>query len=96
MNEPKIYDSRPSTEAMIKRCKKDRIDFSEMKEIVAPVRHYAIRAYGLPTKAAEFDGINTVEVDAFIVYSLDRSGRIGNGWGIPHKASSMIFVGEHQ
>lgn len=93
MTTTNIYDSRPAPDALAARCKRDKIDPDALVEVVAPIRHYAIRCFGLPTTAVEFDGKETMNVPAFILYSVRRDGKVSNGWGLRHTAKTMLEIG---
>lgn len=99
-----IYHSVPSAEAMAARCKRDKIDPSELVEVVAPRGHYAIRCLGLPVSMQSWEPGSLApvkrDVPGFLLYSLRRDGKICNGWGFARRASDMLeiagVVKEHQ
>lgn len=87
-----IYDSRPNSDALAARCRRDKINPADLVEVVAPVGHYLIRCYGLPCVGYGYDVGTTYEFPAFILYSVMRNGKISNGWGHRHPAKDMYEV----
>lgn len=97
-----LYDGRPAMEALLARCKRDKVDSRELRELIVESRSttgraYALHAYGVPTverKAVRLeDGtLGHKEVPAWIVYRTQRNGTISNGWGFPVPHTKILVV----
>jgi hypothetical protein len=88
----KIFDARPSAEAMAARCKRDRVDPASLVEVITPHGGYFIRCFGLATTKTEIDHTGTHEVPAFYLYSARRDGRVSNGWNLKRSARDVEVV----